>query len=149
MICDKIKQCSTLTSDARKTLEDKKGCKSKLLIENNFKTEYSIIDFEAGVFNNEASKCDFGVLTNDKIFYIELKGSDVKKGIEQLLETINATERCFSTLDFKARLIVSKFQSPKIVKNTKEYKDLVKKLKHIPNQNDNLVITQNVYTDKI
>ena len=64
------------------------------------------------------------------------------------METIKATEKCFLELNFKARLIVSKFPKPDLVKNTKEYKDLVKKVIHLEGKNDNLIIKSS-FTEKI
>ncbi len=145
MICDEIINCSTSFEIPRKTLIDKKGGNSKYCIDNPDRKEFFEIDFEGGVYKNRNNdtKCDFGIQTKENIYYIELKGSDVKKGVEQLLSTINETEKCFKNHTIEARLIVSKFQKPQLVKQTKEYKDLVKKV------NQKFIITQNTFTEII
>ena len=148
MICEKINQFSIEKDNKKLTLIDKKGGKSKYLIENDSLKKFKQINFEEDIFTNDASKCDFGIKTGKNVFFIELKGSDVKSGVVQLLETIKATEKCFLELNFKARLIISKFPKPDLVKNTKEYKDLVKKVKHLEGKNDSLVI-RNSFTEKI
>ena len=148
MICEKINQFSIEKDNKKLTLIDKKGGKSKYLIENDSLKKFKQINFEEDIFTNDASKCDFGIKTDKNVFFIELKGSDVKSGVVQLLETIKATEKCFLELNFKARLIISKFPKPDLVKNTKEYKDLVKKVKHLEGKNDSLVI-RNSFTEKI
>lgn len=147
MICQKIDDCIKEINFSKKTLSDKIGGNSKYLIDNRSKSNYSIIDFENCVYENKQNdtRCDYGLKTDDTIFYIELKGSDVKKGIEQLLSTINESEKCFNQLNKKARLIITRFSKPNIVKKSKEYKDLVKKIGSI----EHLVIKQDVYTEII
>jgi hypothetical protein len=147
MICDKIACCKEVVNHSKKTLVDRKGGKSKYSINNKSQSKYSIINFEDCVYEGKQNetKCDFGIEVNNSIYYVELKGSDVKKGIEQLLSTLNESENCFRGLTKKARLIVSKFPKPDLVKKTKEYKDLVKKTGSI----ENTIITQNIYTEII
>lgn len=151
MICETIENCSVPVKDAKKTFVDSKGCKSKYLVENPGRKEYFSIDFENCVYGNRQNdtKCDFGVKTDNTAFYIELKGSDVKKGIEQLLSTIQETKKCFTGLTPKARLVVSKFPKPESVRNSKEYKDLAKILNYQYMVNDNLQITQHTFTENI
>lgn len=145
MICNEINHCLNSFEIPRKTLRDKKGGNSKYLIENPNHKVFFEIDFEECVYKNRENdtKCDFGIQHENTMYYIELKGSDVKKGVEQLLSTINETERCFKNHTLSARLIVTKFQKPKLVKQTKEYKDLIKIV------NQHLIITQNIFTEII
>jgi hypothetical protein len=147
MICNKIVDCQTSFNHPKKTLIDTKGGKSKYIIHNKSNYTYSIIDFENDVYKNKENdtKCDFGLKTTESFFYIELKGSDVVKGIKQLLVTLNETEKCFSDVNKKARLIVTRFSKPKIAKQTKEYKDLIKKIGSV----EGFVIKQNEYTEII
>lgn len=151
MVCEAIKNCMVSRKDQRKTLVDSKGCKSQYLINNPTRNEYHEIDFENRVYQNRLNdtKCDYGVKTETDIFYIELKGSDVKKGVEQLLSTIRETRNCFQGITPKARLVVSRYPKPEIVRNTKEYKDLVKIVNHQPFKGNNLIITQNTFTENI
>jgi hypothetical protein len=145
MICDQINECSIELKIPKKTLIDKKGGNSKYCIENMDRKSFYEIDFEECVYKNKQNdtKCDYGILCEQNVFYIELKGSDVKKGIKQLLATIVETKECFNGKKLKARLIVSKFPKPELIKQTKEYKDLVKIV------NQNLIITQNIHTEII
>ncbi|QTD36228.1 hypothetical protein JL193_08600 [Polaribacter batillariae] len=150
MICNLIESCKVSVNHSKKTLIDKEGGKSKYLIHNKSTSNYSIIDFENCVYKGRQNdtKCDFGLKTETSIFYIELKGSDAIGGIKQLLATVNETEKCFSNIDKKARLIVTRFSKPKVAKQTKqtkEYKDLIKKIGSV----ENFVIKQNAYTEII
>lgn len=143
--CEDLEKCFSESSDKNKTLKDKKGGSSKFQIVNNSREIFQIIDFENCVYKNleTETKCDFGLLTNQEIIYIELKGSDVKKGILQLNSTIGETKKCFENLKLKGRLIVSRFPKPDLVKQTKDYKDLMKIV------NQDLIITQNIHIENI
>lgn len=147
MICKEISNCKVISNHLKKTLIDKKGGRSRYIINNKSKLEYSIIDFENCVYKNRDNdtKCDFGLKASNSIFYIELKGSEVTQGIKQLSVTIKDTEKCFENLDKKARLVVSKFSKPEITYRTKEYRNLIKKIGSV----DNFVIKQNEYTEII
>lgn len=150
-LSESIDNCLLETDKSRNVFADKIGGKSKYILENKTNKKYFQIDIENCVYTNfqNETKCDYGVKTENIFYLIELKGSDVKKGIEQLLSTLISFKDCYQNIDFKARLIVSRFQSPNIVKKNKEYKDLVRLLKHIENKNNNLIIKQNIYTDTI
>lgn len=147
MICDIIEKCIELINHSKKTLIDSKGGKSKYLIDNKSKSTYSVIDIENCVYKGKDNdtKCDFALITDSSVYYIELKGSDVKKGIEQILSTMSETEKCFKGLSKKTRLVVTKFTKPDLAKKTKQYKDLVKK---IGNANE-VIISQNSYKEII
>lgn len=134
MICDKVEECKEELIKPRDSWRDSKGCDSKFLIENRNRKTYYKIDFENCVYGNRQSdtKCDYGLLTDDTIYYVELKGRDVKKGVKQILSTLSETEKCFSGLNKKARIIASKVSKPDIIKRLKEYRDLVKKVKEEP-----------------
>ena len=146
-----IDNCLLETDKFKHILIDKIGGKSKYIIEDRSNSKYFHVDIENCVYKNlqNDTKCDFGIKTEDTFYLIELKGSDVKKGIEQLLSTLIVFKNFYQNINFKARLVVSRFQSPDIVRKSKEYKDLVKLLKHIENKYDNLVIKQNIYTEVI
>lgn len=148
MICETIRNCSVANSNSKITLNDRKGGRSTYRLENPTNKKCEVIDFEKDVFSNDVAKCDYGIRTESVIYYIELKGCEVQKGIKQLLETFTATEKCFDDLKPKARLIVTKFPKPGLVRNTAEYKNLVKKLKHVNGKDDNLII-QTSFTENI
>ncbi len=145
MICKTVEECCENHQKLEHTFSDRKGGNSRLLIENKNRKKFRIIDFEHCVYKNRQndSKCDFEFVTEDSIFYIELKGSEVAKGIKQILSTYNETNKCFKKLDSKARLVVSKFPKPDLVKRSKEYRDLAKAL------NNDIVIKQKVHKEKI
>jgi len=149
MIIESIENCYVAFNDRKKTLKDKKGRNSKYLIENCKLEEFHQIDIEECVYKNNSqdTKCDFAIKTSHSVFFIELKGSNVTKGVNQLLETIKETKHCFQNLQLNARLIVSKFSKPDLVRQRKEYVELAKLVKYKEGKNKNLIIKQNIYTE--
>lgn len=151
MIIESIDICCIAFNDRKKTLKDKKGGNSKYLIVNRKLEEFHQIDIEECVYKNNSqdTKCDFAIKTSNSVFFIELKGSDVKQGVNQLLETIKETKHCFQNLQLNARLIVSKFPKPDIVRQRKEYVELAKLVKFQKWKNKNLIIKQNNYIEEL
>lgn len=144
--CGDVQKCFTEFKVKKKTLKDKKGGKSKLLIENPTEKKFKILDIENCVYKSlkDDTKCDYGILDdkNNIFYFIELKGCDVNKGIKQILETIKDLKHHINAEKLKARLIVTRFPSPKSTFNTKDYKDLMK----IVNQD---LIIKNSHTEII
>lgn len=149
MICEKIAKYQKAYSQTKTTLQDKKkgSGRSKYLIENQTGQSFFVIDFEKHIFEGSVTKCDFGVKvereSDKRIFYIELKGSDVGKGVKQLLSTLTDTEKCFQGFEKQARLVVSRFPSPNLVKRTIDYKQLSRKT------NNNISIKQHQIVELI
>ncbi|NOQ71617.1 MAG: hypothetical protein GQ574_06435 [Crocinitomix sp.] len=137
MICKRIKTYQKESSNPKMTLVDKSrgSGKSKFILENKSRGTYYALNFEKDVYQGNAidTKCDFGLkIENEKvktIYFIELKGTDVNKGIEQLLATLEDTQKCFKGFEKKARLVVSRFPKPELTYRTRAYKDLVRKTK--------------------
>jgi hypothetical protein len=64
--------------------------KSKLTLKNKDEVESVKITVDGGeIKGNKTKKCDFLHLAKDIEMYIELKGEDIKKAIEQIERTIN------------------------------------------------------------
>ncbi|MGB5942302.1 MAG: hypothetical protein WBG71_05425 [Leeuwenhoekiella sp.] len=143
MVCEKIESCKVTYTKTRHTFTDNKGCNSKFEILNQNRKEFSTYDFENCVFENNDTKCDFGLTTLDGIYFIELKGSETLKGIKQILATYSETKKCFKQLRPKARLIVSKVSKPDLVRRSKEYRELARAF------NNQILIRQRIYSETI
>jgi hypothetical protein len=145
MICAQINACKKASKHPKISLKDTAGGGSIFKLSNPKRKVFHTIDFEKCVYKNKhnETKCDFGLLHADSMFYIELKGSDVDRGIEQLLSTIYQTERCFKELKKKARLVITRFPSPEITLNTPS----CKRLKRLVS--NDLIIKQDVHTETI
>lgn len=141
-VCKKINDCIRITENPNIVLRDRLGGKSEYRIENKERTKVSIIDFEGCVFEEDETKCDFGVLINSDFYYIELKGKQVEKGLKQLNETLVKTEKCFNKNRLNAHLVVTGFGKPNIVRKNIAYKQLSKKLGQLHNEGDRFVIKE-------
>ena len=151
-VCDKIKNCSASFTDRNKNVTDPKGkSKSSYRIENNRTIEYSLINFDGCVFDDQETKCDYGMVVNNLVHYIELKGSDANKGLRQLYSTIISTKQCYTDHVKKARLILSnsKELSPRF-RDENTIKKLTLELGDVRNgKKGNFITTNNQFTEKI
>jgi hypothetical protein len=88
--------------------------KRKFIIKNN--SLYTINEVKVdGCYIKVGLKCDFlfelSKETIEKVFYVELKGSDVTHGIEQLESTINTCKAIHSQLYKECYIVASKVPS--------------------------------------
>ncbi len=85
--------------------------KMKCIFENKNQIILNVVEVDGGLITGSQSRCDYIVHwikdTDKTIFYIELKGKNVKKAIEQLKETLNLTKQDFADYNDKHCVIVS------------------------------------------
>lgn len=145
MICKKIESCIEDFEKPRDTWKDSKGGKSVFVLDNSNRNVYSKINFEDCVYEGRYNdtKCDYALISNDTVYFVELKGSDVKKGYEQLSATIKETAKCFSNLSIKVRMVVTRNSHPNLAKKTASYKHLFKVT------NNDVIVKVNVLNEKI
>jgi hypothetical protein len=100
-------------NDSLIVFKDKKGGRSKYIADNREKKiiEYYEID---GVLITEGYKCDNGLYINsdNTLFLIELKGSDLVHACEQISATIIFIKSKIKLPVLKARIVLSKVSSP-------------------------------------
>lgn len=124
--CSKIEKCSETKNKKLETIKDKKGGSSFFKIVNKKEKEYKIVDIENCVYKDiQGKKCDYGMIVDDKFYFIELKGSDVKKAINQILITYNDLNICIKNYKIKSRIIPTKNKIPNL-KQLTEYLNLKK-----------------------
>ncbi len=104
-----------------------------------------IVDDCLLVNSERESKCDYLFIHTDDIInyatFIEMKGADLIKAINQINSSINILERQLKGYKFKGRIIATKVYNPDI--KTSAYKNLKKRL------NDDLKIKSKQLTDLI
>lgn len=144
-VCDHIANCSKEFNKKTHTLKDPKGTNSRYIYASSKDHKFYEISFDGCVFGDDISKCDYGIKNEQKIYFIELKGSDLSGGMNQLLTTIQSTKNCFKGLKVEARLIVSGVKKPAIYKLTKEYRNLMKEL----GGETNFVMRTNEFEEKV
>ncbi len=108
---------SIICNDNRKklVLEETKGV--QYIVSNPTPLDYIVYKVDGGLITSNRSKqCDFTVYipTSNTIRFIELKGSNVEDGIEQLLQTIQVlvTTPRIEVSRLQARIIARKVNSP-------------------------------------
>ncbi len=145
MICRKIEDCTEKSKKPLDSWTDPKGGKSKFSIKNNNRIEYSKINFEECVYKGRENdtKCDYALIVGSTVYFIELKGSDVAKGYKQLEATITETKKCFPDFSLRAKLVVSKNNSPDLAKKNIAYKNLARLT------NNDIEVKVNVISEKI
>ncbi|GAC1454026.1 MAG: hypothetical protein NVSMB7_16440 [Chitinophagaceae bacterium] len=108
------------------SVEEKGKCFQ--LNNKNEKATVSCITIDGCVFKREAIiRCDYlfevdSLNKRKRIFYIELKGTDLIKGIKQIRNTVELTKHVFINSIYEARVVMG---SVPLVSNRKEYLDLL------------------------
>jgi hypothetical protein len=108
--------------------------------EKNPKCEYRLINNSAkrvckvtvdGCYVTEDKRCDFLLIDCDSkaAFFIELKGSDVLKAVEQIDETINRFWHQMNGFIINGRIVSTKVPVPRLFMNNPKTQRLEKKLK--------------------
>lgn len=95
-ICDIKKSSFCCKKNGNLSISEKR---SSLLINNSSHLLFEV-KLDGGIFkNNSRKKCDYLVIkanksnnVNEKILFIELKGSDIKMAIQQISETITQVD---------------------------------------------------------
>jgi hypothetical protein len=148
MICTRIEACKEGRTQALETFRERGKCRSLYKVSNPSGQMYHRIDFEQCVYEgrNADTRCDFGVLRDREIIYIELKGGNVKHGLEQLIATIDDTSKCFVGLNRKARLVVTKSPGLELLMAMPEYITLAKRVNG-NRTNRNLIVMGTEFTE--
>lgn len=110
---------SIIYDDNRKklVLEETKGV--QYIVSNPIPLDYIVYNVDGGLIaNNRTKQCDFAIYIpfSNTVRFIELKGSNVEDGIEQLLQTIQVlvTTPCIEVSRLQVRIISRKVKSPAV-----------------------------------
>ncbi len=105
---DRIKNCE-IFRDNRSTPSVSENGKTFQLDNKESKVEVVGIKVDGCVFTKkDGIKCDYllGVESKKKLFYIELKGTDIIKAIEQIETTISKTKSFYPNWVYEARIVL-------------------------------------------
>lgn len=96
-----------------------KGSKTKYICDNQSKNYLSKYRVDGGLINDAGAKCDFLILNcnKHKSFFIELKGSDIIRAIEQIDRSIDLIKNNLDDFSVFARIVLTRV-------NTIELKDI-------------------------
>lgn len=120
----RLKECEQYRDRRSNPSVSEKG--KTFQIKNDKKIEVACIRIDNCVFGvGDGIKCDylFEVPEKKKLFYVELKGSDIIAGIRQIAETLKHTKEVYPGWVYEAR-IVAGGRVPSGISNRKEIEEL-------------------------
>lgn len=137
MTCQPFDKCFDFVSEQRKKVvfEDT-GSSTKFVYENNSLDKLTRYTVDGCLITGGASRCDFLLLNCDKqqAFFIELKGSDLIKAVEQIDATITELYPQLKDFAIEARIVLTRsnttdLKSTKLIKLENRLKKLKGQLK--------------------
>lgn len=137
MACEPFDKCSEFIAEKKNivSIVDKKSS-NKFIYENHRQDELSKYKIDGCLINDNGAKCDFLLLncTLKKSYFIELKGSDLLKAIEQIERSIDLLHCNFQDFSVEARIVLTRtntidLKSTKLIKFEKKLKELNGSLK--------------------
>lgn len=132
MSCQPFVKCYDFVAEKRKivTFTDKNS-KTTFIFENEKQDELTKYRVDGCLIDDKDSKCDFLLLncTQQKSYFIELKGSDLLKAIAQIERSIEVLHSHFQNFAVEARIVLTRtnttdLKSTKLVKFEKKLKEL-------------------------
>ena len=121
---DRIKNCEQFRDRRSNPSVTEKG--KTFQLENRNKVEVACVKIDNCVFKQEDGiKCDylFEVESKKQLFYVELKGSDIIKAINQIYETLKQTRSVYPGWVYEAR-VVAGGKVPSGISDRKEHENL-------------------------
>ncbi len=111
MACKPYENCFEFTKQKNKivTCTDNKSS-TKYIYENDSLDELSKYNVDGCLIDDDGSKCDFLLLNCDKAisYFIELKGSDLIRAVEQIDRSIDVLHKDFRTYSVGARIVLTR-----------------------------------------
>ncbi len=121
MTCKPYKNCFDFAEQKNKivTCTDEKSS-TKYIYENDSLDNLSKYRVDGCLINDDDSKCDFLLLNCTKgiSYFIELKGSDLIKAVEQIDRSINVLHKDFKEYSVEARIVLTRVNTTDL-KSTK------------------------------
>lgn len=111
MDCDPYKKCFEFIKQKNKvvTCSDKKPS-TKYIYTNNSLDELSKYIVDGCLIDDDGAKCDFLLLNCNKeiSYFIELKGSDLIRAVEQIDRSIDILHKDFKSFSVEARIVLTR-----------------------------------------
>lgn len=136
MACKPYENCFEFTEQKNKivTCTDAKSS-TKYVYQNDSLDILSKYKVDGCLIDDEDSKCDFLLLncTKEISYFVELKGSDLIKAVEQIDRSINVLHKDFKEYSVEARIVLTRvnttdLKSTKLVRLESRLKKLNGKL---------------------
>ena len=136
MACKPYENCFEFTGQKNKivTCTDAKSS-TKYIYQNDSQDILSKYKVDGCLIDDEDSKCDFLLLNCTKgiSYFVELKGSDLIKAVEQIERSINVLHKDFKEYSVEARIVLTRvnttdLKSSKLIRLESRLKKLNGKL---------------------
>ena len=136
MVCKPYENCIEFTGQKNKivTCTDAKSS-TKYIYQNDSQDILSKYKVDGCLIDDEDSKCDFLLLNCTKgiSYFVELKGSDLIKAVEQIDRSINVLHKDFKEYSVEARIVLTRvnttdLKSSKLIRLESRLKKLNGKL---------------------
>lgn len=136
MACKPYKNCFEFAEQKNKivTFADKKSS-TKYIYENDSLDTLSKYRVDGCLIKDDDSKCDYLLLncTKEVSYFVELKGSDLIKGVEQIVRSIDMLHKDFKGYSVEARIVLTRvntidLKSTKLIRLESKLKKLNGKL---------------------
>ncbi len=125
MIKVRLKECKESTTDSIIVLKEKKSVYRGINRNNENISKYKI-DGCVYQLSSTSIRCDYLLETKERLIFIELKGSDAKKGLKQILFSIRNLGHHFDSKIINARIITTRGTKPNRLNSYREYRGLLK-----------------------
>lgn len=136
MACKPYENCFEFTEQKNKvvTCTDRKSS-TKYIYENDSFDTLSKYKVDGCLINDDDSKCDYLLLncTKEVSYFVELKGSDLIKAVEQIDRSIDILHKDFKEYSVEARIVLTRvnttdLKSSKLIRLESKLKKLNGKL---------------------
>lgn len=120
-----IENCEEKISHTKIVLKENK---SEYRAINQNRTSVSKYKVDGCIYESSSdhTRCDYLLKVSESLYFIELKGVDVQKGIGQVLKSIQNLKQYFDHNVIYARIITTRGTGPKRLNTYREYRDLLK-----------------------
>ncbi|MCF6296388.1 MAG: hypothetical protein L3J08_00120 [Flavobacteriaceae bacterium] len=125
MIKEQLEHCEEFTTVSIIVLKEKKSIYRGLNRNNENVSKYKI---DGCVYQSSSTsvRCDYLLETKENLYFIELKGTDVQKGLKQVLFSIRNLKQYFENKNINARIITTRGAKPNRLNTYNEYRELLK-----------------------
>lgn len=132
MSCNPFGKCFDFINKHHKTIvcTDQKSS-PKYIYENIAEDALTKYKVDGCLIDDDGSKCDFLLLNCDKeiSYFIELKGSDLMKAVEQIDRSIELLHKDLAKFSIEARIVLTRvntidLKNPKLIKLENKLKKL-------------------------
>lgn len=108
-------RCSQIVTHSKIKCEEKQ---STFILNNPQRHKVNKIRVDSCLFDDTVEKCDYVLATTEnatvaRAFFIELKGSNIKKALSQLAATLRNTQNNFETYQKKCFVVTTRIKLPK------------------------------------